>query len=274
MPMVGHQAIAQDPHRTLFKRIDNDTFECQVILIIKKELIFADTSVEDMKDHSARRDSCCSWHPKKLTNLAQIVNNWTCPRFLSGFSLEKNEVRLETKIDRNYKFEIHFGESQNELMTFVKLGNQTSSNWFKVLKSQRLGNAVFPTSAVGVYGDKGSFPKRAVFWAVESLEEVTSDVFESISSRQSFQVRRINHMAGTKIPAGVVVQLNDLPEIYDAAKNQRPCNFQVRHNLGNTWPMISRFAIKPVTIVLILLAVVAAYFVAYQIPIRSHSRRA
>ena len=41
--------------------------------------ILGHASVQDVKHHSPRSDSCGGWHTENLATLAQLVSNWTCP---------------------------------------------------------------------------------------------------------------------------------------------------------------------------------------------------
>jgi len=83
--MVGHQTIAQYPHRSLFQRVTDDAFKRQIVFVVEKQLIFANAPIENMKYFPTWRDSCGSGHPRDQANLAQSVNNWTCPRFFPCF---------------------------------------------------------------------------------------------------------------------------------------------------------------------------------------------
>lgn len=49
MPVIGHQAITQNAHRTLFKRVRNDPFKRQVVLVVEKQLVFSHAPVKNVE---------------------------------------------------------------------------------------------------------------------------------------------------------------------------------------------------------------------------------
>jgi len=53
MPVIGHKAIAHNPHRSLFERLDNHSLEGQVIVVTEKQRLLAHASIDDMINHSS-----------------------------------------------------------------------------------------------------------------------------------------------------------------------------------------------------------------------------
>src|SRR5438094_646083 len=62
MPMVRHQAIRANPHRLDGQRFLQNILERNVIAVRMEQPHPADPAVQDVKNHSTRSDSVCSWH--------------------------------------------------------------------------------------------------------------------------------------------------------------------------------------------------------------------
>lgn len=81
MPMIGHQAITSNPHRSLFQSVSDDAFKRQEILVVKKQLVLTNAPIKNVKNEPTGRDSCGFGLPQNQAILAQMVNNWPRPRF-------------------------------------------------------------------------------------------------------------------------------------------------------------------------------------------------
>jgi hypothetical protein len=73
-----------DPHRSFFERFLNDSLKGMIVVVLKKQLLPSNASMDDVINHASRRDTSCSRHSTSLAKRANIVTNWTRPRFSAG----------------------------------------------------------------------------------------------------------------------------------------------------------------------------------------------
>src|SRR5258708_6823741 len=62
VPMVGHDAKAEDGHGSVLLRLGQDTDERREIVFVVEEISASGGAVEDMVDDSAGSMTCLSWH--------------------------------------------------------------------------------------------------------------------------------------------------------------------------------------------------------------------
>lgn len=61
MPTIRHQTIAKNTHGPLFQSVRDDPFKRQIILVVEKQLIFANAPIENVINLSPGRDASC-WY--------------------------------------------------------------------------------------------------------------------------------------------------------------------------------------------------------------------
>jgi len=60
--MVGHEAVADQPHRQSLVRFDHKIDECGKVLVFMENVLLSVPSIEHMIDVSTARGSGCSRH--------------------------------------------------------------------------------------------------------------------------------------------------------------------------------------------------------------------
>ena len=71
MPMVRHPTVGTDADGRDTKRLFHYAMEGVIVLFGPKNPHSPDATIEHMKQHSSRRDSCGSWHDRNLTKTSQ-----------------------------------------------------------------------------------------------------------------------------------------------------------------------------------------------------------
>ncbi len=64
--MIRHQRIGTNAHRRFVECFPQDLLKRLVIRRPFEQLHARHASIQDVEDHAARGDPCCSWHRPKL----------------------------------------------------------------------------------------------------------------------------------------------------------------------------------------------------------------
>ena len=74
MPMVGHQAVGQQPHRHGVQRMGHHPLEGGIVFVLLKNTTPTHAAIEDVKDDAAGSFSQTAWHDLKLLWMTRRVN--------------------------------------------------------------------------------------------------------------------------------------------------------------------------------------------------------
>jgi len=83
VPVIGHQAPGENPQGHFLDRLRHDPQEGEVVAVGLKDGPPVVASIQDVEDHSTRRDTGSAGHLKILSARRAAVNNGTYPLFCS-----------------------------------------------------------------------------------------------------------------------------------------------------------------------------------------------